>query len=155
MKTSSNIEASTTLRLAHASEKFIAVKEASANMMQVMKIIKNRPPNFLVISGDDTLALPTVAAGGDGVISVIANALPKEFSDLTRAALAGNFAEARRLNELLLDLHHWLYVEGNPAGIKATLELLRLCRQNLRLPLSPVSDEIFAAIQAELERIKQ
>ncbi len=154
-RTSSNIEASTTLRLAHASEKFIAVKEASANMMQVMKIIKNRPPNFLVISGDDTLALPTVAAGGDGVISVIANALPKEFSDLTRAALAGNFAEARRLNELLLDLHHWLYIEGNPAGIKATLELLRLCRQNLRLPLSPVSDEIFAAIQAELERIKQ
>lgn len=140
-RTSSNVQAKTTIRLAQASDKFVAVKEASGDLNQVMQVIKNRPADFLVLSGDDPLTLPMISCGGDGVISVIANAFPHEFSAMTRLALQGDFVKARKWNDDLLDIHPWLYVEGNPTGIKAAMEIRGLCTKELRIPLVPLSDE--------------
>lgn len=152
-RTSSNITAETTLRLAHASDKFVAVKEASGDIGQAMQIIKNRPSNFAVISGDDPLTLPMIACGGDGVISVIANAFPAEFSDMVRAAMSGDFQKARMLNDLLLDVHPWLYVDGNPTGVKAALEMIGLCRKEVRLPLVPASKQTMEGLWEEVKKI--
>ncbi len=152
-RTSSNLEAETILRLANSSSKFIAVKEASGNIAQAMQILKYRPAHFLVLSGDDPLTLPLIGAGADGVISVIANAFPVEFSSMTRAALAGDFPAARTLNNQLLDLHKWLYVDGNPCGIKAVMEILNLCSSDLRLPLVKVSEPVYHRIQEEVKKI--
>lgn len=134
-RTASNVEAETTLRLAHSSDKFIAVKEASADILQVMKILKNKPDDFLVLSGDDPTTLPILTCGGDGVISVIANAFPNEFSSMTRAALQNDLPKARKLNNLLMDIHPWLYIDGNPAGIKTLLDLMNIAGPEVRLPL--------------------
>ena len=134
-RTGSNMSAKTIVRLANESEKFVAVKEASGNIVQGMEIIKNKPEHFLMLSGDDPITLPLIAAGGNGVISVIANAYPKSFSTMVRSAIAGNFAEARVLNNKLLEVHPWLYVENNPCGIKAALHIMGLCENTVRLPL--------------------
>lgn len=152
-RTSSNISAETCLRLAHASDKFAAVKEASGDLSQANKIIKDRPPHFLVLSGDDPLALALSGIGGDGVISVIANAYPSEFSQMMRYALKGDFGNAQKLNNLLFDLHKWLYIDGNPAGIKAACHLLGLCKNELRLPLVPMASQNFENLRAEVNRI--
>ncbi len=152
-RTACNVTAETTLRLAHASDRFIAVKEASGNLVQAMKIMKDRPEGFLVLSGDDQLTLPLIGAGADGVISVIANAFPFEFSSLVRNALEGDYNAARHYNNLLLDVHPWLYADGNPPGIKAAMELLGLCRREVRLPQVPVSDATFNALKSELEAL--
>ncbi|MCB0595412.1 MAG: 4-hydroxy-tetrahydrodipicolinate synthase [Lewinellaceae bacterium] len=152
-RTSSNVAAATTLRLAHASDKFIAVKEASGDLAQAMKILKDKPGRFQVWSGDDPLTLPMVACGATGVISVIANAFPKQFSGMVRAARAGDFEKARRLNELLLDIHPWLYADGNPSGIKAAMEILGLCRQDLRIPLTPVTEATYQRLKKEISAI--
>lgn len=154
-RTSSNVLPDTVLRLAHASEKFVAVKEASGDVVQAMKILKNRPEHLLVLSGDDPLTLPIIASGGDGVISVIANALPALFSDMVRAALAGDLDTARRLNLELLDVHPLLYTEGNPAGIKAAMEILRLGSKEVRIPLTSVSDITYQALKGELEKVNR
>lgn len=153
-RTSSNMEAETTLRLARASSKFIAVKEASGKMDQITKIIKDRPAGFLVLSGDDSLTLPILANGGDGIISVIANALPRHFSNMVRSALAGDFATARQLNFDLLDIHPWLYKDSNPAGIKAALHILGFCENELRLPLLPVREKTYLQLKLELEKLQ-
>ncbi len=139
-RTSSNMSAETTLRLAHASEKFMAVKEASDDLMQIMKIIKHRPPNFLVLSGDDFLTLPIVAAGGDGIVSVIGNTLPRQFSEMTRAALRFDLPTAIPANLQLLELFKMLFVEGNPVGVKAALEIQGICSREVRLPNVPMTD---------------
>ena len=131
--------AATTLRLAHASNQFIAIKEASGDIAQAAKIIKDKPDNFLVISGDDPTALGLIACGGAGVISVIANAFPMQFSDMIRAALNGDFATASQLNLQLINIHDWLYIDGNPVGIKAALNILEYCNADVRLPLAPMS----------------
>lgn len=154
-RTSSNVLPDTVLRLAHASEKFVAVKEASGDVVQAMKILKNRPEHLLVLSGDDPLTLPIIASGGDGVISVIANALPAQFSDMVRATLAGDLDTARRLNLELLDVHPWLYTEGNPAGIKAAMEILGLGSKEVRIPLTSVSDPTYQALKRELEKVSR
>jgi 4-hydroxy-tetrahydrodipicolinate synthase len=154
-RTSSNVKPETVLRLAQASEKFVAVKEASGDVTQAMKIIKNRPEHLLVLSGDDPLTLPILASGGDGAISVIANAFPSHFSDLTRAALAGDFATARRLNAELLDLHPWLYCDGNPSGIKAAMSVLGLCNNELRVPLTPVTEATLECLKKELGKVSK
>lgn len=153
-RTASNMTAETTLRLARASKKFIAVKEASGQLDQAMRIIKHKPEDFLVLSGDDSLTLPILACGGDGVISVIANALPEQFSAMVRAALAGDFKKARQLNYDLLDVHPWLYVDSNPSGIKAALNIMGLCENEVRLPLVPVRDSTYESLRKELERLK-
>jgi 4-hydroxy-tetrahydrodipicolinate synthase len=151
-RTGSNVSASTIVRLAQANEKFIAVKEASGNLGQCMDIIKHKPDNFMVLSGDDPLTLPLIAAGGEGVISVIANAYPKDFSNMVRAALNNDFATARTLNHKLLDIHSWLYVENNPCGIKGALELLGLCSREVRLPLMPYSAGNLAKLKEEMRK---
>ena len=152
-RTSSNMEAATTLRLAKASNKFIAVKEASGNLRQCMEIIYGRPEGFLVLSGDDNITLPLIACGGDGVISVVGNAYPREFSDMTRAALAGDYKTAQELHYRLLHLVDLLFVEGNPGGVKANLEILGICDAAVRLPLVPVSENTYNALREAAEKI--
>ncbi|MEM6316349.1 MAG: 4-hydroxy-tetrahydrodipicolinate synthase [Bacteroidota bacterium] len=146
-RTASNMLATTILRLANASEKFIGVKEASGDIVQAAKIIRDKPDNFLVLSGDDPTALGLIACGGDGVISVIANAFPREFSDMIRLALKGQFATAAALNLQLINVHEWLYVDGNPVGIKAALEILGYCTSEVRLPLSTMSPENLVSLR--------
>jgi len=153
-RTSSNITAETTLRLANDFENIIGVKEASGNMGQIMRIIKYRPKDFLVISGDDAITLPIVASGGDGVISVLANAFPKDFAEMTRQALKGNMVEARRLHYKLTDITDLLFADGNPGGVKAALEILGIGSNILRLPLVPVNKRIYAMLQEEVKKYK-
>jgi 4-hydroxy-tetrahydrodipicolinate synthase len=151
-RTGSNVAAKTIVRLANANEKFIAVKEASGNLIQCMDIIKHKPSNFMVLSGDDPMTLPLIAAGGQGVISVIANAYPKKFSTMVRAAMIGNFKTANALNYELHDIHPWLYVENNPSGIKAALNILNLCEKTVRLPLVPQSDDNTEGLRLAMEK---
>ncbi len=153
-RTGSNVKAETTLRLAHASDKFVAVKEASGDIRQVMEIIQKRPAGFEVLSGDDNLTLPILACGGDGVISVVGQAYPREFSDMVRAGLRGDNEQARELHYLLMQFTDMLFMEGNPAGIKAALQLLHVCEQHLRLPLVPVSSKLYHDLQQEIQRIR-
>ena len=152
-RTRSNMEWQTTCRLAEYSPNIIAIKEASGDLIQVTKIIKNKPADFIVTSGDDELVIPLISLGGDGVISVMANALPKTFSRMIDAALAHNFPEAVRLNNLTYDLHTWLYAEGNPVGIKSALEVLGICSNEVRLPLSPITAETYRKLSVALERV--
>lgn len=140
-RTSSNILPATTLRLANDFDNIIAVKEASGNLEQCMEIIKNKPSNFLVISGDDALTLPMIASGGDGVISVIANAFPKGFSDMVNASLKNDIELARTLHYKYFEMIHFLFVEGNPAGVKVALKELGVTGNAVRLPLVNVSDD--------------
>ena len=152
-RTSSNMTAETTLRLANASDRFLGIKEASDDIYQVMKIIKGRPRDFLVLSGDDFITLPLIAAGGDGVISVIANTTPRPFTDMVRAALRNDMPTARQLNLKLLELYKLLFIEGNPVGVKAALELQGLCSRDVRLPLVPMTEQGIDLIMAELEKV--
>ena len=152
-RTGSNMSAETTIRLANASDKFIAVKEASGNMRQCMEIIYGRPDGFIVLSGDDNITLPLIACGAEGVVSVVGNAYPREFSDMTRAALAGDYETAKKLHYKLLHLIDLLFVEGNPGGIKANLEILGICSSEVRLPLAPISDKTFEALKKAAESL--
>jgi 4-hydroxy-tetrahydrodipicolinate synthase len=147
------MNAETTLRLAHTSDKFVAIKEASNDIYQVMKIIKGRPKDFLVLSGDDFITLPIIAAGGDGVISVIANTLPRPFTDMVRASLRQDFPTAQRLNFKLLELYRLLFLEGNPVGVKAAMELQGLCSREVRLPLVPMTEQGVHLLMSELEKL--
>jgi 4-hydroxy-tetrahydrodipicolinate synthase len=152
-RTASNVLPETVLRLAHDSNTFAAVKEASGDLAQATKIIKDRPEHFLVLSGDDPLALGLVGIGGDGVISVMANIYPKPFSEMIRLALAGNFEAARKLNLTLFDLHKWLYIEGNPVGVKAGAHFLGLCENIFRLPLVPMSTGNYQKLTEAMKQI--
>lgn len=152
-RTASNMTAETTLRLANASEKFIGIKEASDDIYQVIKILKGRPKNFLMLSGDDFITLPLIAVGGDGVISVIANATPRPFSDMVRAALRQDMPTAQKLNFKFLELYKLLFLEGNPVGVKAAMELQGLCSREVRLPLVPMTEQGVHLIMAELEKV--
>ncbi|HQV98536.1 MAG TPA: 4-hydroxy-tetrahydrodipicolinate synthase [Saprospiraceae bacterium] len=153
-RTRSNIEWETTVRLAKASKNFVGIKEASGDLIQTTRIIKNKPDHFIVTSGDDEVALAMTAVGGDGVISVMANALPKAFSQMINFALDQDYYAARSLNFKTYDLHKWLYVEGNPVGIKSAMEVLGFCTNEVRLPLSPLSAPNYAKLKEELLRIK-
>ena len=134
-RTGVNIAAETTLAIAAECPNIIGIKEASGNISQVMEILRNRPAGFRVISGDDALTYPMLALGADGVISVIANAMPKEMSDMVRFALKGDFKHALPLHNRLLPLMHAIFDEGNPTGIKALLEAQGRITNILRLPL--------------------
>lgn len=139
-RTGKNMEAETTLRLAHEVENIAGIKDAANHMVQIMQILGNRPDNFLVLSGDDDLVLPQLACGIDGVISVAANCFPKQFSDMVRAGLAFNFKRAKQLNDPLLQAYQLLFAENNPAGVKAFLTEQGLIENHLRLPLVPLSE---------------
>lgn len=152
-RTGSNVKPETVLRLAESSDKFIAVKEASGDLVQAMQILKRRPEHFLVLSGDDALTLPMIAAGGHGAISVIANAFPEHFSSMVRYALQGDFSRAAQLNNALLDVHPWLYLEGNPVGIKAAMEIQGLCSREVRIPLIPLSDASYQKLRTEMQLV--
>lgn len=141
-RTGSNMTAATTLRLARDFENIIGIKEASGSVEQCIDILKRRPSDFLVISGDDNLTLPFIACGADGVISVVGNAFPKAFSDLTRAALNNDCDTARSLQFRLFDIINMLFAEGNPGGVKCALKQLGICEEHMRLPLVPVSDTL-------------
>lgn len=134
-RTASNISSDTTLRLANEFKNIIGIKEASGNLEQCMRIIKHKPKSFLVISGDDNLTLPLMACGGDGVISVVANAYPKEFSEMVRLAAANQYEQARKLHYKLNEITEQLFADGNPGGIKHVLELMKICKGFVRLPL--------------------
>lgn len=141
-RTASNMEAETTLRLAQDFENIIAIKEASGSLDQCMRIIKHKPEDFLVISGDDNFSLPLIACGANGVISVVANALPIHYSELIRASLKDDYTTARKLQYQLFDIVNLLFAEGNPAGVKCALKELNICEENVRLPLVQVSDKL-------------
>lgn len=146
-RTASNILPETTLRLARDFDNIVAVKEASGSLEQCMEIINNKPEGFLVISGDDALTLPMIASGGDGVISVLANAFPKGFSTMVNSALNSDMKEAKKNHYKYFEMIHYLFVEGNPAGVKAALKLLGITGDTVRLPLVNVSDKTFNKIK--------
>ena len=141
-RTMSNMTSETTLRLANDFKNIIAIKEASGNVEQCMRIIKNKPKDFLVISGDDNLTLPLIASGADGVISVLANAYPKDFSEMVRQALAGNISQAQKLHYKTFEITEQLFADGNPGGVKIALELLKVCGSNVRLPLVKPNEKV-------------
>lgn len=151
-RTSKNMEPETTLRLAKDFENIIAVKEAGNNVAQYLKLLKDKPEDFLIISGDDDLALGIVLAGGAGVISVIGQAFPKEFSEMIRLGLQGNAKEAYKLHFRLMDVTAYIFEENNPAGIKAVLQTLNLCEDFVRLPLVPASQQLKDKIRGFVER---
>jgi 4-hydroxy-tetrahydrodipicolinate synthase len=153
-RTSSNISAETAVRLASEVKGIIAVKEASGNLSQIMKIIKNKPKGFQVLSGDDALTLPIIAAGGDGVISVAANAYPREVSEMVNYALKSDMAKAGEIHYRLMDMVDALFEEGNPSGVKAVLEILKICTCTVRLPLLPVSDALYRKINDIVKKLK-
>ena len=153
-RTRSNMEWDTVIKLANDSDNFIGIKEASGDLIQATRIIKNRPDGFIVTSGDDEVALPMIAAGGEGVISVIANAYPGYFSEMTRYIRAGQLAKARENNFEIYDLHKWLYIEGNPVGIKSAMKILGFCKNHVRLPLHKMSSENYDALKACIKEIK-
>lgn len=132
-----NMTAETTLRLANECENIVAIKEASGNFTQIDDIIKNKPKNFDVISGDDGITFPLITLGAVGVISVIGNALPKEFSRMVRLALNGDYSNALTIHHKFTELFKLLFVDGNPAGVKAMLNAMGLIENELRLPLVP------------------
>ncbi|HSN08005.1 MAG TPA: 4-hydroxy-tetrahydrodipicolinate synthase [Hanamia sp.] len=138
-RTGSNITAETTLRLAKECENIQGIKEASGNMVQCMHILKNMPADFLFVSGDDHISLPLIACGAHGVISVAANSFPKDFSDMIRFCLKNDFQKAQQLHYKLLVGYDLLFIENNPAGLKAILSELGLIENVLRLPLVPLT----------------
>jgi 4-hydroxy-tetrahydrodipicolinate synthase len=146
-RTGAGISAATTLRLAKASDKFIAVKEASRSPEVFMDILKYKPVNFSVISGDDNLTLPFLAMGMTGVISVIAQAYPRMFSDMVRLGLDGKFEEARILHFKLYEVMKMIFADGSPGGVKVLLNQLGLCQNVVRLPLSPVNKDVEAKLR--------
>lgn len=152
-RTRSNMEWETTVRLAEHSKTFVGIKEASGDLIQTTRIIKNKPEHFIVTSGDDEVALPMTAVGGDGVISVMANAFPKAFSQMINFALDQDYFAARELNFKTYDLHKWLYIEGNPVGIKSAMEILGYGTNEVRLPLAPLSDGNYAKLKEEVLKI--
>ena len=150
-RTGSNITADTTLRLANDFENIIGIKEASGNMIQCMHLVKGKPKDFLLISGDDHLTLPLIACGFDGVISVAANCFATEFCQLVHMALASNYEMAQKFQNKLLVGMDLLFAENNPAGVKAFLAELGIIQNYLRLPLTPVANPLHDKIKAFLK----
>ena len=153
-RTGSNISAGTTIRLANEVENINGIKEASGNMMQCMQILRDKPQEFLVVSGDDNLALAQIACGMRGVISVAANCFPKEFSELVTYALKDDFNAARRINHVLLKGYELLFAENNPAGVKAFLAEKGVIKNHLRLTLVPLSEGVYQQVKAYLPTVK-
>lgn len=153
-RTGINMAAATTLRLANDCENVVAVKEASGNLEQVDEILKNKPEGFAVLSGDDSLTYPMIACGADGVISVIGNALPKEFSRMCRLERRGEFEAAVKIHHKFTDLYSLLFVDGNPAGVKALLHEMGFINNILRLPLVPTRVQTVQKMSQILKDLK-
>ena len=142
-RTGVNMSPETTIQLANDFKNIISIKEASGDINQIKYILKNKPKNFDVLSGDDGLTLEIIQNGGAGVISVIGQSNPEEFSSLVKFALNGKLSDAKLIHDKLYGLYHYLYSEGNPSGVKAFLSLQGVCKNYLRLPLVPISSELF------------
>ncbi len=151
-RTGRNIDAATVIQLAHEVDNIAGIKEASGDMAQCMQILRDKPTDFLVVSGDDALAFPQVCSGMDGVISVAANSFPKKFSEMVRLALKAENKSAKLLNDELIEGYELLFAENNPAGVKAALVELGLIENYLRLPLVPLSREIHSKMKAYLSK---
>ena len=152
-RTGVNMTAETTLRLAHKFKNIIAVKEASGNIVQINDIIKNKPEGFNVLSGDDGITYPLMTMGAVGVISVIGNAFPKEFSRMVRLALHGDYESARTIHQRFTELFDLLFVDGNPAGVKCMLSLMGFVENKLRLPLVPTRITTIEKMKQVLESL--
>lgn len=149
-RTGSNMLPETSLRLAEH-DNICGIKEASGNLEQIMEIIRCKPANFLIISGDDALTLPILAAGGDGVISVVANVFPLEFSQMLAHCSNNNYMAAREIHYKLMPFIRLLFKDGSPGGVKAALSILEQCDKTVRMPLNDVSDSVYEEIEAELK----
>lgn len=152
-RTSSNMLPATVLRLAREFDNVVAIKEAAGDIVQAMKLIQGKPEGFLVISGDDMITLPMVLAGGAGVISVIGEGFPKQFSDMVRLGLERKADEAYKLHYLLADAIDMIFEQGNPGGIKSVFKALGLCENVLRLPLVPVNDDLDNRLAAFVQKV--
>lgn len=153
-RTGINLKPETTCRLAADCDNIVAIKEASGSLEQVDEILKNKPANFEVLSGDDALTYPMIACGAVGVISVIGNALPKEFSRMIRLEFRGEFMAAQKIHHKFTDLYSLLFVDGNPAGVKALLSEMGFIKNQLRLPLVPTRVATMQKIAAILKELK-
>ncbi|MBR6715337.1 MAG: 4-hydroxy-tetrahydrodipicolinate synthase [Prevotella sp.] len=153
-RTGINLKAETTVRLANDCENIVAIKEASGSLEQVDEIIKNKPSRFDVISGDDALTFPMIASGAAGVISVIGNALPKEFSRMIRYEFRGEYEPARKIHHRFTELYSLLFVDGNPAGVKALLHEMGMIQNELRLPLVPTRITTMQKIATTLKELR-
>ena len=154
-RTGSNITSETTLRLAHDFKNIIGIKEASGNFDQFNEIIRDKPHEFLFISGDDAITLPLIAMGAVGVISVIGNVIPQIFSTMVRLCLEGKFTEAQPLHYKMIELTRLLFLEGNPAGVKAALRQFEICGDHLRLPLTSISKDTFDNMAKQLRMFRR
>ncbi len=152
-RTGSNVSAETTVRLAHDFKNIIGIKEASGNFDQMNQIMRDKPADFLLISGDDPIALPMIALGGAGVISVTGNALPRQVSDMIRLCLKGDFTAGQKGHSALIDFTRMMFAEGSPAGVKSALKHLGVCGDTVRLPLVEVSSGLAEKILVETEKI--
>ena len=152
-RTGVNMTAETTLRIAREFDNVIAVKEASGNITQMDDIIKNKPARFNVISGDDGITFPLMTLGAVGVISVIGNAFPREFSRMVRLALAGDYDSARTIHHSFTELFSLLFVDGNPAGVKSMLNMMGFIENKLRLPLVPTRIVTYEKIREVLRQL--
>ena len=152
-RTASNMTPATVMRLAHEFKNVVAIKEAAGDIVQAMKLIQHKPKDFLVISGDDMITLPMVLAGGAGVISVIGEGFPKEFSQMVRLGLEKNASEAYVFHYRVADAIDMIFEQGNPAGIKEVFKTLGLCENTVRLPLVTVNEELAKRIQNEVKKI--
>jgi len=150
-RTGRNLTAATTIRLAREVKNIAGIKEASGDMAQCMEILRDRPEDFLVVSGDDALAFPQIAVGMDGVISVAANSWPRDFSEMVRLSLKGDLKGAKAINDRLIAGYELLFAENNPAGVKAAMSELKLIGNYLRLPLVPLSEGLHARLRAYLK----
>jgi len=154
-RTMSNMSPETTCRLAHDFKNIVATKEASGSFDQFNQLMRDKPEDFLLISGDDPITLPMIALGASGIISVVANALPKQSSDMVRLCLNGDFKAATPAHLSLVEFTRLAFAEGNPAGIKAALKHLGICGDNVRLPLIKASSALEQAIVNEIEKLSQ
>jgi 4-hydroxy-tetrahydrodipicolinate synthase len=153
-RTGRNLNAATTIRLAKEVKNIAGVKEASGDMGQCMEILRDKPEDFLVVSGDDALTLPQIACGMEGIISVAANSFPRLFTDMTRLCLKGDFKGAKALNDKLIQGYDLLFAENNPAGVKAAMAELKLIGNYLRLPVVPVSAGLQEKIKEYVAKLK-
>ena len=153
-RTGRNMTAATTLRLANEVANIGGIKEASGDMAQCMQILRDRPEHFLVVSGDDALAMPQIACGMEGVISVAANSLPQQFSHMIRQCLKGDFKAAKSINDVLIEAYELMFAENNPAGVKAFMAEQGLLGNYLRLPMIPLSEGIHQQVKAYLKANK-
>jgi 4-hydroxy-tetrahydrodipicolinate synthase len=154
-RTCSNISSETCIELANECENIVAIKEASGDMAQIMRIIRNKPDSFSVISGDDMMTIPIIASGGAGVISVLANAFPAVTSELVSNSLKNNCKSAREIQLRYLEMIELLFLDGNPSGIKAMLSIMNICQNTLRLPLVPVNRTTYTRIQKAIDEVNK